>query len=142
MKIFDIFSCCKRNSTEIKVSLYVWQSCEQGPYSQHSIFFITYESAQKARVFHNTMLERLTSDKHSNLLGQFLSYEENEVLWICTQNSTAFNKSGHKLSFVSVHFIQYQWLYWRTISVWVTFGKFHSIKKTFFLSNINYFNEI
>ncbi len=24
----------------------------------------------------------LTSDKYSNLLGQFLSYEENEVLWI------------------------------------------------------------
>ncbi len=28
-----------------------------------------------------------TSDKHSNLLGQFLSYEENEVLWIRTQIS-------------------------------------------------------
>jgi len=26
----------------------------------------------------------LISDKHSNLLGQFLSYEENEVLWIHT----------------------------------------------------------
>ncbi len=26
----------------------------------------------------------LTSDKHSNLLGQFLSYEEREVLWIRT----------------------------------------------------------
>ncbi len=26
----------------------------------------------------------LTSDKHSNLLDQFLSYEENEVLWIRT----------------------------------------------------------
>jgi len=31
-----------------------------------------------------TQLETLTSDKHSNLLGQFLSYEENEVLWIRT----------------------------------------------------------
>jgi len=31
------------------------------------------------------MLERLTSDKRSNLLDQFLSYEENEVFWICTQ---------------------------------------------------------
>jgi hypothetical protein len=31
------------------------------------------------------MLERLTSDKHSNLLGQFLSYEKNEALWIRTQ---------------------------------------------------------
>ncbi len=36
-------------------------------------------------MFHNTKLERLTSDKHSNLLGQFLIYEENEVLWIHTQ---------------------------------------------------------
>ncbi len=33
------------------------------------------------------MLERLTSDKHSNLLGQFLGYEENEVLWIWFQVS-------------------------------------------------------
>jgi hypothetical protein len=29
---------------------------------------------------HNARLERLTSYKHSNLLGQLLSYEENEVL--------------------------------------------------------------
>ncbi len=27
----------------------------------------------------------LTSDKHSNLLGQLPSYKENEVLWIRTQ---------------------------------------------------------
>ncbi len=56
----------------------------QVPHSQHSIFFVTYESAQKARLFHNTKLKRLTSNKHPNLLGQFLSYEENEVLWIRT----------------------------------------------------------
>ncbi len=41
----------------------------QVPYSQRSIFFVTYESAQSARLIHNTMLERLTSDKCSNLLG-------------------------------------------------------------------------
>jgi hypothetical protein len=29
-----------------------------------------------------TQLEKLTSDKYSNLLGQLLSCEENEVLWI------------------------------------------------------------
>jgi hypothetical protein len=29
-------------------------------------------------------LERLTNYKQYNLLGQFLSYEENEVLWIRT----------------------------------------------------------
>jgi hypothetical protein len=50
------------------------------PYSQHSIFFLTYAAAQKAGLFHHTKLERLTSDEHSNLSIQFLSYEENEVL--------------------------------------------------------------
>jgi hypothetical protein len=53
-------------------------------YSQHSIFFVTYESAQKARLFHNTKLERVTSAKDTNSLGQFISYEENEVLRIRT----------------------------------------------------------
>jgi hypothetical protein len=32
-----------------------------------------------------TQQERLTSDKHPYLLGQFLSCEENEVLWIWPQ---------------------------------------------------------
>jgi hypothetical protein len=45
----------------------------QGPYSQHSIFFVTYESAQYAILYHNTKLESLTSAKHFNLLGQFIS---------------------------------------------------------------------
>jgi hypothetical protein len=35
----------------------------QGPYSQHFIFFVTYESAQKARVLHKTWLERLANNK-------------------------------------------------------------------------------
>jgi hypothetical protein len=34
-----------------------------------------------------TQLEKLASDKLSNLLGQFQSYEENEVLWIPTQGA-------------------------------------------------------
>jgi hypothetical protein len=40
-------------------------------------------------MFHNTKLERLTNDKRSNLVGQFLSYEENEVLWIRTQENNS-----------------------------------------------------
>ncbi len=40
-------------------------------------------------MFHNTKPERLTSAKQSNLLGQFVSYEENEVLWIRTRVFTA-----------------------------------------------------
>jgi hypothetical protein len=49
-------------------------------YSQHLIFFVTYEWAQAATVFDQSWLEKLARDKRSNLLGQFISYEENEVL--------------------------------------------------------------
>ncbi len=48
-------------------------------YLQHFILFVTQEWA---RLLHYTMLERLATEKHSGLLGPFLSYEENEVLWI------------------------------------------------------------
>ncbi len=38
------------------------------------------------RLLHYTKPERLArADKHSSLLGPFLSYEENEELWIWTQ---------------------------------------------------------
>ncbi len=33
-------------------------------------------------MFQNLRPEWLVSDKHSSLLGPFLTYEENEVLWI------------------------------------------------------------
>ncbi len=36
----------------------------------------------QTRVLHNTRLERLAKHKHSSFLGPFVSYEENEVLWI------------------------------------------------------------
>jgi hypothetical protein len=45
----------------------------------HFTFFLTYEWTQKARVLHNTRLERLASNKHSSILGQHVSCEENEV---------------------------------------------------------------
>ncbi len=44
------------------------------PYSQPSIFFVNRPSNLDSSI---TQLERLTSDKHYNLLGQFLRYEEN-----------------------------------------------------------------
>jgi hypothetical protein len=46
----------------------------------YNIFFITYESAQYARLLNNTKLGSLASDKHSNLVGMFVSYKENEAL--------------------------------------------------------------
>ncbi len=60
----------KIRNLQTKKVLYYWP---QGPYSQHSIFFVTYISAQQARLFHDTKLERFISDKHFNLLDQFLS---------------------------------------------------------------------
>jgi hypothetical protein len=46
------------------------------PYSQHFIFFLTYEYFQQARVLDYTRPEKLTSDKHSNLLRPFVSNKE------------------------------------------------------------------
>jgi hypothetical protein len=44
------------------------------------IIFVTYKSAQKAGMLHKAGLERLASDKRSNLLVQFVSFKEKEVL--------------------------------------------------------------
>ncbi len=52
----------------------------QGSYSQHFIFFVTYEWDQYSRLFQYTNLERLANDKSTSLLGPLVNYEENEVL--------------------------------------------------------------
>ncbi len=67
--------------------LWIWTL---GTYSKHLIYFMIYKSDQKARVLHTFKLERLDHDKSSSLLGLFLSYEENEVLWILTLVPTLF----------------------------------------------------
>ncbi len=58
-----------------------WWMLPLGPYSQ-DIFFVSYKWAKESRCLHNTWLERVARDKHSNLLGQFASHKEIEVLWI------------------------------------------------------------
>jgi hypothetical protein len=52
-------------------------------YSQQIIFF---EMAEQARVLHFTRLKWLCSYKHPDLMTAFVSYEENEVLWILSHN--------------------------------------------------------
>jgi hypothetical protein len=52
------------------------------PYTQHFISFVTYQWAQKATVVHYIRLENLYCDKNSSLLEEFVSYKENEVMWI------------------------------------------------------------
>jgi hypothetical protein len=44
-----------------------------GAYSQHFNIFMTYKSAQKARVLYYRILEKLARDKHSSLLDPFVS---------------------------------------------------------------------
>ncbi len=51
-----------------------------GLYLHHLIFFVTYEWAQQARVLQYTWPERVASEKHTKLLGPFISYKENRVL--------------------------------------------------------------
>ncbi len=51
-------------------------------YSQGLIFFVTYESVKQARLFVHGCLSNPNVINHYNLFGPFVSYEENEVLWI------------------------------------------------------------
>ncbi len=53
-----------------------------GQIQNTSFFFATYKWAQWDRVLHYTRLKRFARDKHSSLSGPFISYEENEVLWM------------------------------------------------------------
>jgi hypothetical protein len=46
-----------------------------GQYSQHFVFFVTYEWAQYERLL-KVRLERLARYKHSILFGTFVSYKE------------------------------------------------------------------
>jgi hypothetical protein len=59
------------NSTIFKFSFL--KECVTEFYAQHSILFITYESAQWAKVLHITRLERRASEKQSSLLVRFVS---------------------------------------------------------------------
>ncbi len=72
-------------------------------FSQHFIFLITYTWAQWARVFvpGNTFLPGVM--KHSSFLGQCMSYEENEVLWIWSLESY----SQHFILFIT--YTRAQW---------------------------------
>ncbi len=62
-----------------------------GTDSQYFIYFATYKWAKYARALDYTRLKRFASYKHSTLLGLFVGWEGNEVLWIWLQAlSTAF----------------------------------------------------
>jgi len=54
----------------------------QGPYSQHFIFFVNYEWTQQARVLHFARMGRVARVKRFCLLGPFICCKENKVLWI------------------------------------------------------------
>ncbi len=54
----------------------------QGGYSQYFIFFLTDEQPLYVRVFSTCKPFQRSVMKQSSLLGQFISYEKNGVLWI------------------------------------------------------------
>ncbi len=56
-------------------------TCSLVRYSLHLIFFVAYERIQYSRVLPFIRLERPASNKQSSLLGPFISYGENNVLW-------------------------------------------------------------
>jgi hypothetical protein len=56
-----------------------------GPYSQHFSSVVTYELDQSFRVFATTKPFQPFVMKHFSLVDPFVSYDENELLWIWTQ---------------------------------------------------------
>ncbi len=69
--LLDPFVSCENNSVVNMTS---------GTISTTLLFFATYEWAQKVRVLHYTVLERLARDNHSSLLDPFVICKENKVL--------------------------------------------------------------
>jgi hypothetical protein len=53
---------------------------EVGLYSQHFIFVVTYDWAQKPECFSLASLSSLVQYKHPSLLGPFVNYEEKSVV--------------------------------------------------------------
>ncbi len=65
------------------------------------------------------VIDRLASDKHSSLLGTYVSNEENEVLWIWQQTNklecfspTIFSAKSRIIFKTLFFFITYEWAQW------------------------------
>jgi hypothetical protein len=75
-----------RNGYKSKISMVIEQTwCftrQVGLYLQHFIHFVNYQLAEQAIVLDCIQPERLMAVKSTNLLGWFVSYEQNKVLWI------------------------------------------------------------
>ncbi len=57
-----------------------FERCNLGAYSQHFILFVTQVLGQQVRVFVTGKPVHLRDMEQSNLLGQFVSYEENGMM--------------------------------------------------------------
>jgi hypothetical protein len=78
----------------------VWKSCLV-QYSWYFIFFLAYKWVQKARVFVRGMPFQPSVMWHSSLLSSFLSYKENEQLWI----QSLVQYSRHFIFFVTYELV-------------------------------------
>jgi hypothetical protein len=88
---------------------YVWWILHWGLYSHLSI---TYKWAKLVWLSHYTMSERLAMDKHSNSMGQLVSYEEKSVvntetsgvqLNLFRDKSKEKFKSSWQIQFINIH---------------------------------------
>ncbi len=69
--------------------------CEYGPQDVFiTLHFIPNLRMGPSECYIKTRLEKLARDKHSSLLGPFIGYEENELLWVRPQDL-----------FITLHFI-------------------------------------
>jgi hypothetical protein len=99
----------------------------QVSYSQHYIFLLTCEWAQKTSVLLYTRLERLANKKHSSILCPFIGYEENKVMWI---RPLLLNFSTQSLIFVFILELKFQlfsilpWEYSASHSIALLLGNF------------------
>jgi hypothetical protein len=73
-----------------------------GPYTQHFIFFVTYELAQYDWVSYYISTDEIVMDKNSSFLDSFVSYEEIDVLWIQSLGSY----SQHFIFFITYKLAQ------------------------------------
>jgi hypothetical protein len=97
----------------------------------HYSSFSSYKYSLQARVLYYTRLERLASNKHSRLFGQFTIYEENDVLSLKVklilqkfyrigQNEKVFwwpKASQHVAQDFSIYFLKTSGLYYKIITI-------------------------
>ncbi len=75
-------------------------------------------------MLHYARLERLVTDKHSSLMDPYVSYEENEVLWIRTKALHEYIRQAwtEMPEMYTVAFLLWHYCQWQRKKVFIKFG--------------------